>query len=288
MATNGAAIRPDMPQLPSEPARDVELRAVVFCPGPMGIYEQSLALQERNWLGTMAIDGYFDFASPPYKWLPEGRVKKYLHKRYHAPLDARHVQSRLLPSMISKLGTRFAANAIKRNQWVFWHNAQFDRWVAARLPKFGNLAFSYESSSLHAFRRAKEMGLPCVMYQPIACAEKALILLDEERRRFPQLADTLRYNWFPEAELARRREERELADAIICASTFTRQSLIELGVPGARIFVEPYGVDQSMFVPSSEKYPRFSIVWASSYTQTKGIGYLLEALARRPVPDAEF
>ncbi|HKP12555.1 MAG TPA: glycosyltransferase family 4 protein, partial [Blastocatellia bacterium] len=32
----------------------------------------------------------------------------------------------------------------------------------------------------------------------------------------------------------------------------------------------------------------FSVVWASSYTQTKGIGYLLEALAREPVPGIEL
>jgi starch synthase len=264
------------------------LRAVVFCPGPMGIYEQSLALQERGWLGTMAIDSYFDLASPLYRWLPEGRVKKYLRKRYHAPLDARQVQSRLLPALISKVGTRFAANATGRNRWVFWHNAQFDRWISSHLSGFGNLAFGYESSSLYAFQRAKELGVRRVLYQPIACAEKALTLLEEERQRFPQLADTLRYNWFPETELARRREERDLADAIICASTFTKQSLIETGVEASKIFVEPYGVDQSVFEPSAEKYPRFSIVWASSYTQTKGIGYLLEALAREPVPDAEL
>jgi glycosyltransferase involved in cell wall biosynthesis len=254
----------------------------------MGIYEQSLALQARGWLGTMAIDSYFDMASPPYRWLPEGRVKKYLHKRYHAPLDARHVRSHMLPSFLSKVGSKFASDAEGRNRWVFWHNEQFDRWVAGCLPEFGNLAFGYESASLHAFRRAADLKLPRVLYQPIACAEKALVLLEEEGRRFPQLADTLRYNWFPESELARRREERELADAIICASEFTKRSLVEVGVPAEKIFVEPYGVDQSLFAPSEEKYTRFSVVWASSYTQTKGIGYLLEALARRPVPDTEL
>lgn len=264
------------------------LQGVVFCPSPMGIYEQSLALQERQWLGTMAIDSYFDLSHPIYKWLPNGRVKKYLHKRYHAPLNARHIKSRPLSSIVSKVGTLLAATSAGRNRWVFWHNAHFDRWVASRLPKFGNLVFGYESASLYTFRRAKELGMPCVMYQPVACAEKALVLLGEERQRFPQLADTLRYNWFPEPELARRREERQLADAIICASLFTKQSLVEVGVPSEKIFVEPYGVDQSMFAPAPDKYPRFSIAWASSYTQTKGIGYLLEALVRQPVPDAEL
>ena len=264
------------------------LGAVVFSPSPMGIFEQSLALEERGWLQTMAIDYYCDLSSPRFRWIPEGRIKKYLRKRYHPPLSSRHVRTRLLPSVITKIATTRARTAQGRNRWVFWHNAQFDAWVASHLRKFGNLAFGYESASLCTFRRAKELGIPRVLYQPIACAEKAVTLLEEEKRRFPALADTLRYNWFPESELEGRREERRLADAILCASTFTKQSLIEMGVEAEKIFVEPYGVDQTVFSPSEEKFSNFSVVWASSYTQTKGIGYLLEALAREPAPGIEL
>jgi glycosyltransferase involved in cell wall biosynthesis len=175
-----------------------------------------------------------------------------------------------------------------RMRGVFWHNAQLDRWVASHLSDLGNMAFGYEGASMHTFRRAKELDIPRVLYQPIACAEKALTLLEEERRRWPALAATLRYNWFPDDELAIRREERLLADAILCASQFTKQSLIEMGTEPEKIFVEPYGVDQSMFSPVHNKFANFSVIWASSYTQTKGIGYLLEALCREPVPGIEL
>jgi glycosyltransferase involved in cell wall biosynthesis len=264
------------------------LQALVFCPGPMGIFEQSLALEERGWLQTMAIDYYCDLASPRFRWMPEGRIKKYLRKRYYPPLNSRRVRTHLLPSVITKIATSRARSSQSRIRWVFWHNAQFDTWVASHLPKFGNFAFGYESASLYTFRRAQELGIPRALYQPIACAEKSVTLLEEEKQLFPSLADTLRYNWFPESELEGRREERRLADAIFCASTFTKQSLIEVGVEAEKIFVEPYGVDQTVFSPSKEKFPKFSVVWASSYTQTKGIGYLLEALARQPVPGIEL
>ncbi|MGH9959743.1 MAG: glycosyltransferase family 4 protein, partial [Pyrinomonadaceae bacterium] len=115
-----------------------------------------------------------------------------------------------------------------------------------------------------------------------------LSLLNEEAELFPELAETLRYSWFPAEELERRHEERRLAEAIMCASSFTKQSLIETGVDPKRIFVEPYGVDQTIFAPSPNKFERFSVIWASSCTQTKGIGYLLKALARKPVPDSEL
>jgi len=254
----------------------------------MGIFHQGLALQERGWLGTMAVDTYIDLARMPCTWLPDGRLKQVLAKRHYPPLDPRRIRTRPLPSAVVRAGCRVATSKTIRNRWVFWHNDQFDRWVASHLPGFGDLAFGYESASLHSFRRAKDLGLPCVLYQPIACPETAVPILAEEAERFPGLADSLRYDWFPEEEMARRREERELADAILCASTFTARSLVATGVPPAKIRVEPYGVDQTLFVPHPDKYPRFSVIWASSFTHTKGIGYLLDALARAPVPGLEL
>jgi glycosyltransferase involved in cell wall biosynthesis len=59
-------------------------------------------------------------------------------------------------------------------------------------------------------------------------------------------------------------------------------------MPADKVVVEPYGVDQSLFQPSKNKYPKFSLIWAGSFTQTKGIVYLLEALARRPIPNMEL
>jgi starch synthase len=265
-----------------------DLRAAVFCPGPMGVFEQSLALQERAALGSMAIDIYCDLARAPLKWLRDSRLKSFLRKRYHPALDARSVRLRPIPAALKRVADRFARSVEHTNRLIFWHNHQFDRWVAANIESFGNLAFGYESACLFTFRRAKALGIPTVMYQPIATAETATALLAEEARRFPELASSLRYNWFPPEELERRREERALADAIVCASEFTKQSLVDAGVDASKIFVEPYGVDQSVFVPSNEKHSRFSVIWASSYTQTKGIGYLLDALARNPAPGAEL
>jgi len=191
-------------------------------------------------------------------------------------------------AITGRVGTRLSRREEDRIRRVFRHNANIDKWVASRLDTLGNLAFGYEGASLATFRRARELGVPCVLYQPIPCAEIAIDLLDEEKHRFPALAETLRYNLFPGSILDEMREERRIADAVFCASRFTRQSLIDVGVEPEKIFVEPYGVNLSTFEPSAEKFPRFSVLWASSATQTKGIGYLLEALARSPVPGIEL
>lgn len=262
------------------------LQALVSCPGPMGIFEQSAALIDRGWLGRMAIDFYADLHRPPLSWLPDGKVRSILRRRHHPDVPGRLVRSHKGPAIAARVVRPLSRR--RADEWVFWQNHRFDAWAARFMGERCNLAFGYESSSLYTFRRARELGFPTVLYQPIGCAETALEVLGEERRRHPHLADSLRYAWFPPSELIRRREERGLADAILCASSFTRDTLIAAGVEPATIFVEPYGVQQKNFWPSEEKFSRFSVVWASAFTQTKGIGYLMEALALNPVPRLEL
>ena len=250
----------------------------------MGIYEQSLALLERDELHTMALDMFFDVAAPPYRWLGRSLGQK-LRRRSFPPIDRRLVRTRPIGAVTERLRSRLDDRLDKS---VFRHNDGFDRWIARNLPHFGNLVVAYESAALHSFRRAQQLGIPRILYQPIGVAEYALEVLANEAQRFPQFASTLRYNWFPPKELERRKEERQLADAIFCASSFTCRTLVEQGVLADKIIVEPYGVDLSLFKPTHRKYTKFSLVWAGSFTQTKGIIYLLEAIARRPVPDMEL
>lgn len=265
-----------------------ELRAVVACPGHGAMYDPCLALQERGWLGAMAIDCYCDISRAPYRWLPNSRIVRYLGKRYQPELDSRRVATCPLSGVIARVAGAVSRKASTSPRLVYWHDRQFDRWVASQLPRLGNLVFGFENASLFTFRRAKALGIPCVLYQPIACAETAAALLEEEKRYFPELSETLRYHWFPEEELERRREERRLADAILCASSFTRDSLLDVGVPAEKIQVELYGVNQEVFRPSRDKFDRFSILWASAFTQTKGIGYLLQAMTRVPIPGMQL
>ena len=264
--------------------RSTDLQALVCSPTPMGIFEQSLALRERGELHTMALDMFFDVAAPPYRWLGHS-FKRKLQKRAFPPIDRRFVRTRPIGALTQRLRSRLDDRLDKS---VFRHNDGFDRWIARNLPDFGNLVVAYESAALHSFRRAQQLGIPKILYQPIGVAEYALEVLAREAQRFPQFASTLRYNWFPQEELARRQEERQLADAIFCASSFTRRTLVDQGISADKVLVEPYGVDQSLFQPSRDKYPRFSLLWAGSFTQTKGIAYLLEAMARRPVPNMEL
>ena len=74
-----------------------------------------------------------------------------------------------------------------------------------------------------------------------------------------------------------------MADRWIVASSFTRGTLTENGIPHDRIGVVPYGVDLDRFTPGSA--PRASghsgplrLLFAGTINQRKGVAYLAQAL----------
>lgn len=80
-----------------------------------------------------------------------------------------------------------------------------------------------------------------------------------------------------------RREEAiyEQADAITVPSSAAARSFVEMGVPGDKVHVIPYGVRLERFSPTAEPPPgRFEVLFAGSVGLRKGVPYLLDAFSR--------
>ncbi len=94
----------------------------------------------------------------------------------------------------------------------------------------------------------------------------------------------------PRWMFARMNRELERADLILCPSIFVRDSMIANGIPAGKCFVNPFGVDTSVFklrthVPEK---PRFICV--GTICLRKGHQYLFRAFekVRQVRPDAEL
>lgn len=121
-----------------------------------------------------------------------------------------------------------------------------------------------------------------VLHYPTAHLDYTQRLVKEEQRRLPAFAASWPHASATQREQARR--ECALADRILVGSSFARDSLIEMGVPAAKVLRVPYGVDPRVFNPPAQRVPGrpARILFTGQFTQRKGIHELLEACRRLP------
>ena len=189
----------------------------------------------------------------------------------------RAVASKLgLASLLKHETGRFSIDKIYRN---------FDMQVSKRLSKAkkngATAVYAYEDGALETFLEAKKIGLECIYDLPIAYYETLQKLLQEEAEKKPAWAATLGGGIADSTEkLARKRKELELADTIIVASDFVRDSL-PTWAKNKKIIQSPFGTpssNESIPVQENRVSEKLRVLFVGSMTQRKGLGDLFEAM----------
>jgi glycosyltransferase involved in cell wall biosynthesis len=158
-----------------------------------------------------------------------------------------------------------------------------DRRLARRLTNSSNISavYAYDAGALETFRRAKRLGLKCIYEHPIIYWRKVRELQREEAELHPEWAPTLGALSDSEDKLARKDEELSLADLIVTASSFSKESLAAAPGVHAPVRVIPYGAALlgQKRVPNDISRP-LRVLFVGALTQAKGLSYLLEAVTR--------
>jgi glycosyltransferase involved in cell wall biosynthesis len=74
------------------------------------------------------------------------------------------------------------------------------------------------------------------------------------------------------------------ADLILCASAFTKRSLLEAGADASRCKIIPYGIDLPDDLGASAASDRFNVLFVGTGCQRKGLHHLLLAWQRAVLP----
>jgi glycosyltransferase involved in cell wall biosynthesis len=173
---------------------------------------------------------------------------------------------------------------------VIWARTEpaFDRAVARRLHAgLHTGVYGYEYSSLATFRRARELGMPAFYDMPAPEPRFVQGILDAEISRFPSLRTRYHVHTAAREEnrIARRRTEWELADLVVAASRFTRDSFGRAGLDVSKVRVVPYGApppaprDEALRGGSPHDAP-LVFLWSGTFSIRKGAHYLLDAWRR--------
>lgn len=137
-----------------------------------------------------------------------------------------------------------------------------------------------------AFRELDSEGSKGLLFQIHPEPSVLRALFREEMDLQPQACSSLSAEkecLLSETALDELADEPRLADRIMVASSFTKDTLIQKGIDGSRIQVVPYGVDVGKFrartVAPSTSGP-LKVAFVGSVIQRKGISYLLDAVSK--------
>jgi starch synthase len=161
--------------------------------------------------------------------------------------------------------------------------SEIDTFTARRTKRLrlGGV-YCYEDCALQTFHAAGEIGVKRIYDLPIGYWRAARQILQEEANRRPKWAPTLGGLNDSKEKLDRKDEELQLADRILVASSFTKQTLERCPFPIAPIAMIPYGADDSSVGAPRQHQAHhgrpLKVLFVGGLSQRKGIADLFEAV----------
>jgi glycosyltransferase involved in cell wall biosynthesis len=156
-------------------------------------------------------------------------------------------------------------------------NDAFQRSIPDAVLKAADAVIGFDTAGAILAEKCRVLGRPFVLDQSIGHPDAKQFMHDEMRLRFPDWNEGFEQR-LPEV---RAKEIQEQGDAIriVAASSFSKETLVQRGVPAEKITVIPYGVDSDRFADtdrsSCDRPFRFAFV--GLVTARKGVPLLIEA-----------
>jgi len=141
--------------------------------------------------------------------------------------------------------------------------------------------YAYEDCAERLFETAQEIGVRRVYDLPIAYWQTTRRLLEEEAQRYPEWEPTLGGTRDSDEKLARKTRELDLAELVICPSTFVLDSLPERARASKSCVVAPFGsptLEQVEPVGHRAQKGPLRILFAGALSQRKGLADLFAAM----------
>jgi glycosyltransferase involved in cell wall biosynthesis len=259
--------------------------AVIVFAGPRDRYQSALALQENYALEALVTEAYFsDF------WSKTGLCGKNFHRfakvRHHPGIPATKA-IRSYRAFMRTLQARFDRRKDSPHFAIANHLLSETAGRTALAQGAPLIAYNYYADA--AFRMMEGSGLPRVLFQVHPNGKTLRELFQQEIEKVPEAKASLMEETEMSPLFAHNDETFSMADAVICASSFTRHSLSAAGSKSPS-HVIGYGVDLELFSARTTApiAKPLTVGFVGVLSQRKGARYLLGALAALPKGSAKL
>jgi glycosyltransferase involved in cell wall biosynthesis len=251
------------------------MRAVICFAGPRDQYEGAAALAETGRLERLVTDAYF--AGQAWHDHAPGQIREYVRVRRNQLIEADAVSlsaRAFFWEFFGRLpGVNQQACRNRKDAAIGRHAAYVAEQTEAHL-----LAYSYYAGAAFASGRRLRSRLLFQVHPAVAPLRR---LYQEEIEREPVTRASLsaEMEMQPLDEHAEAEQAAPIqAQGILCASNFTRRTLVEAGAT-AQIHVVPYGVDATLYrCRNRPPDGKFTVAFIGAFTARKGALYLLRSL----------
>jgi glycosyltransferase involved in cell wall biosynthesis len=260
-------------------------RVVVVHCGARDGYQTARALADAGLLETLVTDLFWP---PNNRWIQAvastlpARVRSLFARRSEPGLPVSRVSTCCISGLATLLLDKVPWTPLGWRRSITRCTDNILGRKAGRIAReagAGLLSYSY-----YAYAAFTHYGANGILFQVHPHPASVRRILTGELERYPECAGSLRQEWelaLPEADFLRLVNETALARHFIAASSFTRSTLIENGVPDGAIRVIPYGVDCNRFAPGPGRPSptgKLRLLFVGRINQRKGIRDVLEAL----------
>lgn len=257
-------------------------RYVVVHAGRRDNYQVAVALHSVGNLYCLVTDFYSPIDKLKlfgiWRFLPTG-IKNRLYKRYISELfGAKVVWS--YPALVFGVLYRITGN----QKFSFAKDkilGELARDVAIRTS---SNVLSMSTYAQYAFRGVSTQKV-LFQFHPHVSFVKKVLLAELERNPVGKTSIMKEYEFtLPNERVQKLSEEIDLADKVICASSFTARSVLDAS-QNSEVHIVPYGVSlmDSEFEPIGKRSGSFKVLFVGSLNQRKGVTYLIQAI--NSIPD---
>jgi glycosyltransferase involved in cell wall biosynthesis len=247
-------------------------------------YQLPLALAEAGMLDAFIADGYLEsWLRPVVPALPR-RTREKLRSRYEPGLPDERISclwgSTVVEHVRHRIGMAPFVTFAKLDR-------RFSLAAAERARRTRSDLLLYSPYAWEAFRERYTHSPRRVLFQFHPHPDLERRILRDDHALYPvceysyerEMGDDV-----SEALKERNRDCWRYADLILCASEFTKRSLVDAGADARICAVVPYGIGMPAAAREHAAPEAFSALFVGSGTQRKGLHHLLMAWRRAVLP----